>query len=355
MNVVCPRCEALMQAPDDLAEATCLNCGQFLALAQTHVTAKAPTTATIRSSEALEWTPGQTAPRPDVLPAQYADWDEFRSVSPTVQAELLKLATCALPDMRGAALQRLPENLPPKVDEFGRPLATLTIPGEKRPVNYTVGIIIAVVGCLFLLAGGFELGTGRIQRVAPLLLLLVLVAIGVGIWYFFLRKPTLEVTVWIFENGLFLMRGPDVEACGWEDVADFYSDEYAGRHCYSIVTQLGCRLTLSTEISPEIMPLAEYIRLKIASAQFLPKLRKIFDGGRVSFGLLRLNRAGISGPIGGPWAQIARVLCDEKNLFLDIRGQETWHQVPLREISFVPLLMAIAHVMIEDFTRLPPN
>jgi endogenous inhibitor of DNA gyrase (YacG/DUF329 family) len=130
VNVVCPRCQQSLPAPDDLAQPFCSHCGQLLSLAETHVTAA---TSAFKPAADDPWTPGQAAPGPEALPETYANWDEFRALSPTLQGELIQLATRALPDMRAAELRSLPPNLPPKADEFGLPLATLLIPGEKRP------------------------------------------------------------------------------------------------------------------------------------------------------------------------------------------------------------------------------
>jgi hypothetical protein len=221
-------------------------------------------------------------------------------------------------------------------------------------------MLVGVIGLMFLLVGGFELSGNRPQPLQrdgvsaySILMLVGIVGIGFGVWYAFFRQPMLEITLWIFENGLFLQRGSDVEACGWEDVKDFRTAENLHHPIYAIVTRGDCRLILSAEQSPAIMPLAEYLKVKVASAQLLPKLRRIFDGDPVKFGAVWLDSAGIKGAVTAPWLKIVRVVADDTTLFVDCRGLETWHQVPLREISFPLLLLAIAHVMIEEAKRLP--
>ena len=360
MNVVCPRCQGIVPAPDDLLQTPCVHCGQLLSLAETHVTARAPVSSALRATEPETWAPGQAAPGPVALPETYANWDEFRTLSPALQGELIKLAVRALPDLREAELQTLPANLPPKVDEFGLPLATLTISGEKQALNFSIAALATVIGLMFLVAGGFELSGHRLQPLMrdgvaaySIMMLFGVVGIGFGAWHAFFRHPNLSITLWIFENGLFVQRGNEVEACGWEDVRDFRDADNVNPPIYTITTRGDCRLVLSAAQSPTIMPLAEYLKVKIASAQFLPKLERIFNGDPVKFGALWLDSTGIKGPITAHWSEIVRVVADETTLYVDCRGMDVWQQIPLRNIAFPSLLLAISHVMIEDAKRLP--
>jgi hypothetical protein len=360
MNVVCPRCQGSMHAPDDLAQTLCVHCGQLLSLAETHVTAGPPASSAVQATEPEPWAPGRSAPGQVALPETYANWDEFRTLSPALQGELIKLAVRALPDLREAELQTLPATLPPKVDEFGLPLATLMIPGEKQALNFGIAALAAVIGGIFLLAGGFELSGRRLQPLMrdgvaaySILMLVGMVGVGFGAWHAFFRHPNLSITLWIFENGLFLQRGNEVEACGWEDVKDFRDAENTGPPAYTIITRGDCRLILSAAQAPTIMPLAEYLKVKVASAQFLPKLQRIFNGDPVKFGALWVDSTGIKGAITATWSEIVRVVADDASVYIDCRGLDTWQQIPLRSISFPLLLLAIAHVMIEDAKRLP--
>jgi hypothetical protein len=340
-----------MEAPDGQAQTCCADCGLAMSFAETHVTAAA---------ERDRWTPVQSGAGGAVLPETYASWEEFRELSPALQEELTKLAVRALPDMRDAELQTLPANLPPKVDEFGLPLATLVISGEKQALNFGIAALAAVIGGIFLLVGGFELSGHRLQPLMrdavsaySILMLFGMVGVGFAVWHAFFRHPNLSITLWIFENGLFLRRGNDVEACGWDDVKDFRDADNTGPPTYTIITRGDCRLVLSAAQSPTIMPLAEYLKIKIASAQFLPKLQRIFNGDPVKFGALWLDTTGIKGPVAAPWSEIVRVVADDASLYVDCRGLDTWQQIPLRNISLPILLLAIAHIMIEEAKRLP--
>jgi hypothetical protein len=102
------------------------------------------------------------------------------------------------------------------------------------------------------------------------------------------------------------------------------------------------------------MPLVEYISIKSASAQLLPKLRRILDDDRVKFGAVTLERAGLSSPgFSSRWCDIQRVVIDQDSVFIDCSNRPEWHAIPYRDVSFPPLLLAIAHVMIAEHGRLP--
>jgi len=361
-NATCPHCQQIVPVTNDAVEARCVHCGQIIPILETHITASAPVSfAAAHPAVQAEWSPPHSEHSQVPLPERYSTWEESRSLSPTIQSELIKLATCALPDMRGASLRSLPADMPASVDDFGRPLATLAIPGEKRSLNWTVGAYFAGLGCLFLMVGAIGLGADRAEpahrggvSAYSLMVLFGLAGIAFGVWYLSLRRPLLEITVWIFENGLFLQRANDVEACTWEDVKDFKGDPDSGHPTFWISTPGDCRLILSSEQTPAIMPLAEHIQLKIASAQLLAKLRHIFEGNRVPFGVLSVDRAGITGRYTARWSEIVRVMSDNAHVFIDCRNLQSWYQVRYRDVSFPHLLLAISHVMIDEEKRLTP-
>lgn len=359
VNVVCPRCQETVQTPDDPAQAICARCGQHLAPAETQVAAGAPTSAGLQAAPEEAWRPGRSDPGQQALPETYASWEEFRQLSPTLQSELIKLAVRALPDMRDVEVRALPIQLPPKVDEFGHPLATMTIAGEKRPLNAAVALLAGFIGVLCLLFGAYGLRAPLMMRdsilAISILMLIGMVGVGFAVWHTFLRQPMLEITFWIFENGLLVRRGGDIEACAWEDIKDFRSVENVGHPVYTIVTRSDCRLILSAAQSAAIMPLAEYLKVKIASAQLLPRLQRIFEGNPVKFGALWLDNTGIKGRVIAPWSEIDRIVGDDALLYIDCRGLDAWQQIPLHDIAFPLLLLAIAHVMIEDAKRMPAD
>jgi hypothetical protein len=359
--IECRRCNETVQVRDDLAQVQCPRCGNALAPVETHITATAPPPSQAYHSQApADWSPTAANHAPPPLPDKYADWDEFRELSPTLQGERIRLATVPLPDMRNVELWTLPDNLPAKTDEFGQPLATLSVAGESKSMNRSIGTFIAVVGCFLLIFLGFNYGTARVdpghgRGISPgaIVSLIAIVGISFGVWFAFFRQPRLHVLVWIFENGLFLQRGSDVEACGWEDVKEMRVNHEYGRPTFLLVTRGNCRIVLSPDQTATMMPLAEYIKVKITSAQLLPKLRRIFEGERIKFGAVYLDREGLTCSFHAPWSNVARVVLDDANLFIDCRDRTEWHAIPLRDVSFPLLVLAISHVLIEEGQRLP--
>ena len=293
-------------------------------------------------------------------PDKYSTWDEFRTLSPAIQSALIALATRPLPDMRGAPLYRLPENLPPKVDELARPLATLTTPGESRSLAWTLGTFVAVVVCGLLVVVGINLGmpgarqgAGGVISGPSVLTVIVVVGIAFIAWYAYCQQPMLYITVWIFENGLLLQRGNDIEACAWEDIKDFRMDRDTGRLTSWITTHENCHLMFNCDQTPAIMPVVEYVKIKITSAHLLPKLRRIFAGERVKLGSIAIDRTGLATPrIFAPWAEVQRVVNDNTSILIEIRNQPAWHSVRYADVAFPLLLLSVAHIMLAEKDRL---
>jgi hypothetical protein len=165
--------------------------------------------------------------------------------------------------------------------------------------------------------------------------------------------PTYYVTVWIFENGLLLKRGNDLEACAWEDLRDFRTDRDTGRLTCMIVTHENCRLVFNCDQTPAVMPVVDYLKIKITSAHLVPKLRRIFVGDRVRLGKIALDRAGLTTPrIAAKWTDIQRVVNDNTHILIEIRGQTAWHSLRFADVAFPHLLLAHTHVMLAERERL---
>jgi len=314
----------------------------------------------IQAAAETELTPAHGGISVQAVPDQYTTWEEFRTLSPAIQNELIALATRPLPDMRSAPMRGLPENLPPKVDEFASPLASLTTPGEARSLTWTVGTFVAVVVCCMFVFIGINLGVqGGRQGVgtaisgSSILAMIVILGIAFVAWYAYCQQPRMYITVWIFENGLLLQRGNDLEACAWEDIKDFRMDRDTGRLTCWITTRENCHLMLNCDQTPAIMPVVEYLKIKITSAHLLPKLRRIFDGDRVKFGAIALERTGMTTPrIFASWDEVQRLVNDNTNLLLQLGSQTAWHTVRYRDVAFPLLVLSIAHIMLEEKERL---
>jgi len=292
--------------------------------------------------------------RPLAAGGRCTDWDEYRSQSSAIQREMMQMATSVLPDLSGIALLPLPPNPPPRSDAFGVPLATLQVPGESHGFNRTVGSFVIIVGCLLLIVAGIQLGTPNPAGAGvPIATLIGIVGIGAGLWFAFFRQPSLSTTLWIFEDGLLLQQANDMEACGWDEVRDFRTDRQTGRPSYVITTRENRRLILSPDQTPTIMPLAEYIQVRIASVQLVPRLKRLAKGERMRLGAITMDRDGMIAPVAARWTEITRVLADDSQVFVDTRTGPAWHPIPLKDVAMPIVLLALAHILMEDSTRLP--
>ena len=298
----------------------------------------------------------------------YANWDDFRLNSAAVQCQRLSLATSALPDMRSLKLLPVPESAPDTDEDLGSPLAALTLDDESespdtvrvRPLHYAgvFGAVVMLVVVLVLNAlhsAAIGVGVG-----------FVVAMIGLwqadrsnllrGTWLDLnLARPFVRTRMWLFEEGILWRNGAGFGKCRFENVEDFRVNLESAQPLYRIVPRSHDSLEMSLNCSAEIMPMAEYMELKMASAQLLPKLRRILAGERVKFGVVVLDARGFASPgFAAAWPDIARVMADRTKVFVDRRGQPEWHEVAYRQVAFPRVVLAIATILIEEARRLPP-
>ena len=124
----------------------------------------------------------------------------------------------------------------------------------------------------------------------------VVVANAFAIWYFFFRRALYATTLWVFENGILSQRAQEINKSLWTEVENFRVGNEAGRQFALLTLRDGQRSAISLRDNPAVMPLLEYIEIKLSAAQFLPTLRRIFDGERVGFGIVKLDREGFTSP-----------------------------------------------------------
>jgi hypothetical protein len=130
-------------------------------------------------------------------------------------------------------------------------------------------------------------------------------------------------------------------------------DRDSGRLTCWITSRENCRVMLNCDQTPAIMPVVEYLKIKIASAHLLPKLRRIFEGERVKLGALAFERTGITTPrIFASWEEVQRLVNDNTSFLLEIRSQQTWHTIRYRDVAFPLLALSLAHIMLEEKERL---
>jgi hypothetical protein len=184
--------------------------------------------------------------------------------------------------------------------------------------------------------------------------LCVLGGLAFGYWISFWRDPNWPVTYWILENGILWKRAGALDACRWEDIEGLDLRYPRGHMRLSLQLTPDFKPTISTANNPNRLELLEFVATKATTARFLPCLRRIFDGERIKFGALWLDRAGIGGPImAAPWCEIKSVVNGGATCYVEFRAERRWHQIPWSDISSPLLLSAIAQVLIEESERLP--
>jgi hypothetical protein len=367
-NSVCPDCNETVPRQ----AVRCPHCGRALATADTHLTAKAPTPI----SEAIqpEAATDRTAANAERDPARgYASWDEFRLTSPAVQRELMTLVTEALPDLRRIKVLPLPEDAPAEVDGWSKPLGTLKIPGTSLFSRYVGVAILGGIGALalfgsigiliFFVAEVLMAGPNNERPSDALGTLLTLVSYSVigafclcCAWWLHKRPPALGLTLWFFEEGLFLRRGGQSTLARFHEVKAFETSYETGRPLFWITLEDETPIVLSVGHCPEVIPLMEYIEIRMASAQLLPRLKRIWEGERERFGVVSLDRTHFHGPeFDLRWEQVRRVVDDVKHLLVGLKGRRERLEVRYRDVAFPHLVMAIAHILIDEHQRFPAS
>jgi hypothetical protein len=274
---------------------------------------------------------------------------------------MLKLATTPMPDLRRIRTLPLPLETPNQVDGWSKPLGTLVIPGQTRIGRWIAVIILTIVG-LVTLAPPVAFLFEELRRGETLLGVFLIAAlylsISVTCFYaagrLFLSRPRLGLTMWIFEEGMMILRGGDLTVARWEEVPEYEMSNETGRPLFWLTLENEAPIILSVGHCPEVIPLMEYMEIRMASAQFLPRLKALWDDDQLIFDAIRLDRKGIEGPrFFAPWNSVRRVMADGRFFYLECEGESRWHEVRFRDVSFPNLVIALAHVMIEEHTRFP--
>jgi hypothetical protein len=349
--IVCRHCHATVTD----AGTRCSHCGQALGPPETHVTAHPIAAQAIRADSQPEYQPSAVPPAPEPPRGRYTSWEDFRANSPVVQRTLLDLATRVLPDMRSQPREPLPADLPPSTDAMGVPLASATLAQEGtsavRLVVHRIVIMLILVGAL---TGIALIQHHRSPRIG-ISLFLGIAAVLLAMRYRLLRAGLLQsVRLWLFENGILWQEGATVDACRFEDIAEFRVPPEGPHRSFTLVPRPGVTLLMTLRSSVAILPLAEYIEIRMASAQLLPTLQRIFAGERVRFGAVVLDRHGFEGPgVRADWSQIVRVMGDRRSVFVECRDQAGWRSIRVGAVSCPLLMLSVAHILVEEAPRLP--
>ena len=354
-NVVCRHCLGTVPAPDDPTDAPCPRCGRSLAPAETHVTAHPAAAQAIKADAQPEYRPSASPPAPEPPRGRYTSWDDFRTNSPVVQRTLLELATRVLPDMRRMPRERLPADLPRSADALGVPVASAVLTQASTSAIPLLMPRLAVVAAVLI---GL-LALGLLRRHLPLRIgvetIIAATVVMVALQLAARASRLRSVRLWLFEYGVLWQDGMQVEACRFEDVEDFRVMRAGRQPRFVLVPRDGVTLTLTLRSSVVILPLTEYIEIRMASAQLLPRLERIVAGARVRFGKVVLDADGFTARLDpAPWSEIVRVMGDTEWVYVEYRGRRGWQEACAAGAVSCPMLMlAIAHILIEEAPRLP--
>jgi hypothetical protein len=364
-TVVCPRCSETVAIPDEMTVGYCPRCASPLGPTETHLASgPPPAMQTFQAEVPIDKKPSAYGSVPLDQPDHYGSWEEFRSLSSAVQRELMKLVAQPLPDLRRIRLERLPEDTPAELDGWGKPLGSLNIEGESQFGNRIAAFVLGTIG-VFLSGMGvisassvFFAEKARGENlgfcyVSPFYFGLGGACVYFAYWFAYKRTPLLSLRLWIFEEGLLLQRGGQFTTTRFENVKEFEMSRATGRPLFWITLPDEVPIVLSVGHTPEVMPLMEYAEIRMAGAQLLPRLQAIFEGSLERFDKVKLDKEGFHGPgFVAPWSEVRRVVCDERNLFVDWTVRNDWIPIRYQDVSFPHLVMAISHILIEDHARL---
>ena len=197
--------------------------------------------------------------------------------------------------------------------------------------NARPGVLVAVIGCAL---------------------------IGSVIWHFIRqRKPS--YTLWVFEEGLFWLQGwGRAGSVPWKEVRRFQMGFNPVTHMPIYWLTAADKTTFEIEIdrAPALIPLLEFMEIRLTASQLLPRLEKIYAGQRLGFGAMAIDRQGLTFKRTlFPWSQVERVLRDRDQLFIHVRGRSEWVPIPYVAVSFPLVVMAIAHVLIAEEKSAEPE
>jgi hypothetical protein len=352
-NIVCPHCQQAVQVLDALEQAHCVRCGQGLGPVNTQFTA----TPSALASQAIQPI-DQFERNDDESPRAFTDWDEFRATSPAVQQELLELARRPMPDLRNVYLRPLPPDLPESMERWKRPLGTIEGGGERFVNIWTLGCLVSlgVALCVFVPTAARLMGVAFVPREVAVVGLAIT---GVSIWYFLARRHKPKYALWVFEEGIFWQgRWHNKGSTSWKDVQRFQVavNPVTRMPIYWLTVADNIRFDIEIDRAPALIPLLEFMEIRLTASQLLPRLEKIYAGQSVGFGGVQLDRQGLTrGKFFAPWSQIERVLRDREQLFVHVRGRADWLSIPYAGVSFPLVVMAIAHVLIAEETESGPS
>jgi hypothetical protein len=297
------------------------------------------------------------SPDPTVpLPEQYTSWDEFRSLSPSVERELMHLIARPAPDMHSMSWKAIPEEAPDELTAWGKPVATVAVGDLRRFEQQVAGYLVIVLGALALGAGIYVLQIDA-QRATRLAAIAATILSGIGAMVVGARmvfsRGLSRALFWVFEDGVYFRGARHAEHCRWQAVPEYRF--YPGARTPTGLLKLpsGRLVALTTANDPWLMPLLEYVETRLCAAQFLPRLQRLYDAARERFGSVVLDRQGIQcGRFAACWADVRRVVGDAQELMIEVSMSPDWARIPKSRVSLPYLVIALAAVMIDEHRRI---
>lgn len=366
-TAVCPNCNENVQVPDDLADAHCVRCGQLLTAPDTRMTASPVPhlSRAIQPEVQGEYVPSPPSNKSEEARGSYSSWDDFRSNSPAVQRELLRLASRAMPDLRSMNPAPLPEDAPAEIDGWGESSGTMEVSADYRLHWQIFGWCLIIIGSFLIVGAGIELVSALLDArrlnqddaisTGFMLMCYSAASGGLGVYCAFFRGSRPPTMLWIFEEGVFLKCYDRSLLSRWEDIDDFADVTDGGRPAYWLTLEHNFSVKISIGNSPQMIPLMEYIEIRLCAGQFLNRLKVIWNGGREDFGIVTLDRQGFEGRrFFAPWGEIRRVVSDSHQVFVDWSKREEWIPIPHQDVSFPYLVIALASVLIDEHARFTP-
>ena len=355
-NVVCPHCNGSIAVPEELARAYCPLCGREVTAGETHVTAAPLSSQAFRAESEAERGVANRERDLDQPPDQYSTWDEFRLTSPSIQRELMTLATQVMPDLRMIKRLPLPAEPPAEIDGWSKPLGTLAVAGDSWVLTSLARGILIGMPLFWLASGAVAIMRKSLDSVGEFACFAWTgAAVAFFCWRVTVRPKNFSLSLWIFEEGLFMRRGGESTVARFEEIRDYRTTLETGQPHFWLTFKDESPVVLSIADCVELLPLMEYIEVRMAASQLLPRLKSIWLGQNETFGVISLNRAGLTGPgFFAPWSEVRRVMSDPRNFLVDWNKRPDWIDIRYRDVSFPHLVMAISHVMIDDHSRLAP-
>lgn len=348
-SVKCSQCEQVYDAGEGRAPPRCLRCGVNVAIA---ANPSAKTSGAIQNDDLLLREMTNLAP----LPEQYRDWDELRQLSPTRQRVLTALVIAPRPDLTGLGDRLPPIEMFPNADpELGVFLGSLGPHGKAWSYVSRIAAFFMwslMVGVGYLLTVWLFDDVLVVTAVAKTFYCacVMFLAFLAGLQCF-KQAGTPPVTIWLFENGLLAQ----FDSSTWGDIADLHIENTDNGRVAEMRLLDGIEVIIAAADGPERGAVIEFIEMKVCAAQFLAKLHRLTAGNRLRFGDVQLDREGVQTPEWfASWSEIRRVSANKDQLIIESSKREGLLMIAVARVAFVPLVLAIIEVMMDEHHRLPP-